>query len=72
MPLTELGFFRLKPGTTITSPSLLANLLTAKQTCEAFTARKSGNTTADFRWEHRVEDTDLIYYVGSWGSIVEH
>jgi hypothetical protein len=72
MPVTELGFFRLKPGTPITSPSLLANLLTAKHTCEAFTARNSGNKSANFRWEHCVEDPALIYYIGSWGSVAEH
>jgi hypothetical protein len=72
MPVTELGFFRLKPGTTITSPSLLANLLTAKHICEAFTASNSGNKTANFRWEHCVEDPALIYYIGSWGSVAEH
>jgi hypothetical protein len=72
MPVTELGFFRLKPGTPITSPSLLANLLTAKHTCEAFTARNSGNKSANFRWEHCVEDSTLIYYIGSWGSVAEH
>ena len=72
MPVTELGFFRLKPGQSITDPSLLANLYTAKKTCEAFSARNSGNTTADNRWEHCVEDPDLIYYVSSWGSIMEH
>jgi hypothetical protein len=72
MPVTELGFFRLKPGTPITSPSLLANLLTVKHTCEAFTARNSGNESANFRWEHCVEDPALIYYIGSWGSVAEH
>src|SRR5436853_3055908 len=72
IPVTELGFFRLNPGTPITSPSLLANLLTAKHTCEAFTARNSGNKSANFRWEHCVEDPALIYYVGSWGSVAEH
>jgi hypothetical protein len=72
MPVTELGFFRLNPSTPITSSSLLANLLTAKHTCEAFTARNSGNKTANFRWEHCVEDPALIYYVGSWGSVAEH
>ena len=72
MPVTELGFFRLKPGQPITDPSLLANLLAAKTTCEAFSARTSGNTTADDRWEHCVEDPALIYYVCSWGSVTEH
>jgi len=72
MPVTELGFFRLKPGVSITSPSLLANLLAAKQTCEAYTARNSGNTTADDRWEHCVEYPELIYYICSWGSVTEH
>lgn len=72
MPVTELGFFRLKDNTPITSPSLLINLLKAKHTCEEYTARHSGNTTATFRWWHSLEDPELIYYVGSWGSIVEH
>lgn len=72
MPVTELGFFRLKPTVKITSPLLLHNLLAAKQTCEAFTARNSGNKGAVFRWEHCVEDPALIYYVGDWGSVDEH
>jgi hypothetical protein len=72
MPVTELGFFRPKPSISITDPSLLANLLVAKQTCEAFTARNSGNKNAVFRWEHCIEDPELIYYVGSWGSVDEH
>ena len=72
MPVTELGFFRLKPDQSITDPSLLANLHAAKTTCEAFSARTSGNATADDRWEHCVEDPALIYYVCSWGSVTEH
>ena len=72
MPITELGFFRLKPNQPINDPSLLAHLLAAAQTCEAFSARNSGNTTATDRWEHCVEDADLIYYVCSWGSVDEH
>jgi hypothetical protein len=72
MPVTELGFFGLKPGVDITSPLLLHNLFEAKQTCEAFTARNSDNKGAIFRWEHCVEDPALIYYVGDWGSVDEH
>jgi hypothetical protein len=72
MPVTEFGFFRLKPAVDITSPLLLNNLLVAKQTCEAFTTRNSGNNGAVFRWEHCVEDPALIYYVGDWASVDEH
>jgi hypothetical protein len=72
MPVTELGFFRLKPDADITSQLLLHNLLVAKQTCEAFTARNSGNKGAVFRWQHCVEDAALIYYVGDWASVDEH
>lgn len=72
MPITELGFFRLKPSTSITSPTLLTNLATAAQTCAAYTSRHSKNHSARFRWFHSLTDPSLIYYVGSWGSIAEH
>lgn len=72
MPITELAFFRLKPGASPTSPAFLANLLTAKLSCEAYSTRNSSNKIADFRWEHCVEDPDLIYYIGPWESIAEH
>ncbi len=71
MPVTELGFFRLKPDIPI-DQHLKTNLQKAINACEEYTARNSNNTTSKFRFWHCLEDPNLMYYIGSWGSIDEH
>jgi heme-degrading monooxygenase HmoA len=65
MPVTELAKLTLHPGVEASSPTLHANLLTAKLAME----KSSGFT---FHYYQCVEDANVIYILGSWPSVKFH
>jgi len=65
MVVTELALLRLRPGTTAQTPSLLVNLLKAKNVMEHASKSK-------FHYYHCVEDPEVIYIIGAWSSVRFH
>ncbi len=65
MAVTELALLRLISPTTVTSPSLLSHLQTAKDAMESFSGYP-------FTYYHCLENPNLIFVVGGWPSAKSH
>jgi len=65
MPITELALLHLTPGTTLSSPTLRANLSHAKTVLQNYANRT-------FYYMQQISDPSCIYVVGEWDSLDQH